>query len=242
MSAETVHSNDRSLRELAAHALLWDRDRRVVEQITTVLRADGHEVHPASEPARAWACLGGDSPDLVVVGFGHPDDVDDVRRIRSRYSGPLVCFSEDADVRDRIQVFEIGADDVVPSPLSYEELAVRVRAVIRRSERDDHADAQVLACGPLTANVGTHQVYVGDRWVQLTTVEFSLITFLMRNPRTSFTRQELLQRVWGYHIGDTSTVSVHIRRLRRKLESDPTRPALIRTVWGSGYYFDPDAE
>lgn len=239
MSAEVVQGDAASG---VRHALVWDRDSRVVERIASVLRTHGHEVHPVSEREHAWSCLSKDEPDLAVLGFWHPDDIDDVKRVRARFGGPLVCFSGTADADDRIAVLRLGADDVVPRPLSYEELAVRVEAVIRRASDAKTADRQSLTCGPLTADEGTHQVRAGGEWVQLTTVEFALITFLMRNPRVSFTRQELLQRVWGYDIGDTSTVSVHIRRLRRKLESDPTRPALIRTVWGSGYYFDPAAE
>lgn len=225
------------------HALVWDRDSRVVKRIAEVLRVHGHEVHAVSQRERAWSCLTKDRPDLAVLGFWHPDDVEDVKRVRARFRGPLVCFSGTADAEERIAVLRLGADDVVPRPLSYEELAVRVAAVVRRADTEvDRHDEQLLACGPLTADHGTHQVRVSGEWVQLTSIEFSLITFLMRNPRISFTRPELLRDVWGYDIGDTSTVSVHIRRLRRKVESDPTRPALIRTVWGSGYYFDPAAE
>jgi DNA-binding response OmpR family regulator len=135
-----------------------------------------------------------------------------------------------------------GVDDVAPSPLSYEELALRVQAVARRSDLAGPDQPETLTCGAVTTDAGTHQVRLRGEWVQLTAVEFSLLAFLMRNPRVAYTRRDLLRQVWGYEIGDTSTVSVHIRRLRRKLERDATRPEMIRTVWGSGYYFDPSAD
>ena len=206
------------------------------------LEADGHDVHGPAIWDDAASCLAVDNPELAVVGFTDPGDVDDIRRIRSRFSGPLVCFGTTADARGRVEVFRLGADDVVPSPLSLDELTARVQAVIRRADAGDPEEQQLLVCGPLAAHAGMQQIRVRGTWVQLTTVEFLLMTFLMRNARVSFTREELLRQVWGYEIGDMSTVSVHVRRLRRKLEQDPTRPALIRTVWGSGYYYDSAAE
>ncbi len=227
------------------HALVWDPDRTVVNRVATALRHHGHQVHAVSDDAEAWQCLDEHHPDIAVLGLGGDRSPGVVRRIRSEFRGPLVCYSDVAGADARIAALTQGADDVVPSPVSYRELALRVRAVARRSDggepdaEDDGTD--VIASGPLTADPGTHQVLRDDQWVQLTAVEFSLLAFLMRNPRTSFTRRQLLRQVWGYEIGDTSTVSVHVRRLRRKLERDPAHPTLICTVWGSGYYYEPSA-
>lgn len=224
------------------HALVWERDREIATRVADALRRHGHEVHTVSCADDAGSCLDEDRPDLMVVGFGQPGDLRLVRRVRSSFPGPMVCYSATASARDRIELLTVGVDDVVPSPLSYEELALRVDAVARRSDVPDGRQPESLTCGAVTADSGTHQVRLRGDWVQLTSVEFSLLAFLMRNPRVAFTRRDLLRQVWGYEIGDTSTVSVHIRRLRRKLERDSTRPEMIRTVWGSGYYFDPTAQ
>jgi DNA-binding response OmpR family regulator len=224
------------------HALVWDRDMQAAVRVAHELRRDGHDVHAVATRDAAETCLDGDRPDLVVVGCSRMDDHQQVRRVRAMFSGPLLCYSATAGVQDRIELLAAGVDDVVPSPLSYAELALRVQAVARRSDLTDPSPPDMLTCGAITADGGTHQALLRGEWVRLTAVEFSLLAFLMRNPRVAFTRRELLRQVWGYEIGDTSTVSVHIRRLRRKLEQDPTRPEMIRTVWGSGYYFDPSAD
>jgi DNA-binding response OmpR family regulator len=225
------------------HALVWDDDPGTVARVSGTLRRHGHHVHAVHDLDELGACLTDDHPDMLVLGVDEPEHVDQVRDLRRRFSGPVVCYSNAAGARDRIALLASGVDDVVPSPLSYEELALRVRAVARRADGGDTTDgAPVFACGAVTADPGTHQIQLRDEWVQLTAIEFRLLAFLMRNPRVAFTRRELLRRVWGYEIGDTSTVSVHVRRLRQKLEQDATRPEMIRTVWGSGYYFDPLAE
>ncbi|HSJ47199.1 MAG TPA: response regulator transcription factor [Euzebyales bacterium] len=224
------------------HALVWDRDREVAAKVAHALRRHGHDVHAVTTGDAVETCLDGHQPELMIVGCSQAQDLRCVRRLRAVFSGPLLCYSATAGARDRIELLAAGVDDVVPSPLSYEELALRVQAVARRSDLTDPEQLDELTCGPVRADGGTHQVHLRGEWVQLTAVEFSLLAFLMRNPRVAFTRRDLLRNVWGYEIGDTSTVSVHIRRLRRKLEQDATRPEMIRTVWGSGYYFDPSAD
>lgn len=224
------------------HALVWERDGDVAAKVAQELRRNAHTVHTVAECDDVRTCLEGDRPDLVIVGSRDARDLGEIRRLRAQFSGPLLCYGCTADARDRIALLAAGVDDVAPSPLSYQELALRAQAVARRSELADASEPDTLTCGAVTADRGTHQVHLRGAWVQLTAVEFSLLAFLMRNPRVAYTRRDLLRRVWGYEIGDTSTVSVHIRRLRRKLERDATRPEMIRTVWGSGYYFDPSAD
>jgi DNA-binding response OmpR family regulator len=224
------------------HGVVWDSDPEIVGRVARALRDHGHDVHAVGCRDEAAACLAHHRPDLLVVGFRTTDDLRQLQRLRAAFDGPIVCYSYASATRDRIRLLAFGVDDVVPSPLSYEELALRVRAVARRAEIGNEHQRGPLTCGPVTADRGTHQVLVRGDWVQLTAVEFSLLAFLMGSPRVAYTRRELLRQVWGYEIGDTSTVSVHIRRLRRKLERDATRPELIRTVWGSGYYFDPSVD
>jgi DNA-binding response OmpR family regulator len=223
------------------HALVWDDDPGTVARVSSALRRRGHDVHAVDDHDDVGACLAHDHPDMLVLGVNEAHHIERAQDLRRRFAGPVVCYSNAAGARDRIALLASGVDDVVPSPLSYEELALRVQAVARRSEGGDDG-GRVFTCGAVTADRGTHQIHLRDEWVQLTAIEFGLLAFLMRNPRVAFTRRDLLRRVWGYEIGDTSTVSVHVRRLRQKLEQDPTRPEMIRTVWGSGYYFDPSAE
>lgn len=240
MSAAVADSQPAVVR--LRHVLVWDRDREIAAKVAEALRRYGHAVHAVTECDGVDTCLDGDQPDLMVVGFSDADDLPRVRQLRTRFGGPLLCYSCTGGARDRIALLAAGVDDVTPSPLSYEELVLRVQAVARRSDLIDPDQRDTLTCGAVTADGGTHQVRLRGEWVQLTAVEFSLLAFLMRNPRVAYTRRDLLRQVWGYEIGDTSTVSVHIRRLRRKLERDATRPEMIRTVWGSGYYFDPSAD
>lgn len=221
------------------HAVVWDADALSGRRVAGALRRDGHHVHLVGSPERLDTCLTHDDPDLMVAAFRSDDDARSIGALRARFNGPLVCYSETAEAATRIRLLRDGVDDVAPSPLSLDELRLRVQAVARRGGRQDLL-AQPDVAG-LTIDSGTHRVRVRGDWVQLTSVEFALLTFLMRHPSVAFTRRELLRRVWGHEIGDTSTVSVHVRRLRRKLERDTGRPEMIRTVWGSGYFFEPSA-
>ncbi|MGH2929376.1 MAG: winged helix-turn-helix domain-containing protein, partial [Solirubrobacteraceae bacterium] len=152
------------------------------------------------------------------------------------------------DETDRLAGFEIGADDYVTKPFSPRELAMRVRSVLRRSRSaaptglpgsPGQAEQGMLTDRDVAVDLAAHEVRIGGRLVQLTSREYDLLVFLLRNPRQAFTREQLLSEVWGWTFGDTSTVTVHVRRLREKLEADPTMPRRIVTVWGVGYRYEP---
>jgi DNA-binding response OmpR family regulator len=148
------------------------------------------------------------------------------------------------DETDRLVGFETGADDYVTKPFSPRELALRVRSVLRRSRGaglPDKGDLGALADGDLLVDLAAHEVRTSGDLVQLTSREYDLLVYLMKNPRKAFTREQLLADVWSWSFGDTSTVTVHVRRLREKLEADPTLPRRIVTVWGVGYRFEPEA-
>jgi len=142
---------------------------------------------------------------------------------------------------DRILGLDLGADDYVSKPFSPRELTARVKAVLRRSGSQlDEADRTgTLEYDGLEINLAAREAHVRGELATLTAREFELLTYLARRPRQVFRRDELLERVWGYTYGDTSTVTVHIRRLREKIEDDPSAPRRITTVWGVGYRFDP---
>jgi DNA-binding response OmpR family regulator len=145
---------------------------------------------------------------------------------------------------DRILGFETGADDYVTKPFSPRELALRVRSVLRRARGGGLSGTPslgVMADGDLAVDLGAHEASLGATLVPLTSREYDLLVFLMGHPRQAFTREQLLEQVWNWSFGDTSTVTVHVRRLREKLEADPTLPQRIVTVWGVGYRYEPEA-
>jgi DNA-binding response OmpR family regulator len=161
------------------------------------------------------------------------------RWIRSRSSVPVVMLTARGEEADRIVGLEIGADDYVTKPFSPRELVARIRAVLRRAAPVPAAEER-LAFGDLVIDAAFREVTRAGVPVRLTAKEFDLLWFLASNPRRVFSRDHLMQRVWGYEATiDTGTVTVHIRRLREKLEDDPSRPQWLETVWGVGYRFAP---
>lgn len=224
----------------ARHAVVWDRDARMAIRIGNALRRQAHTVHVVHEPAALHRCLRADDPDLMIVGLDEiaivPADVFSVD------GPPVIGYTTVADPLLRARFLDSGAADVVPAPLSIPELEARVRAVLARTSSDVDAVPGTLTCGAMEVDPSTSRVRVRSSWVSLTALELKLLSFLMQHPSRAFSREALLERVWGFSMGDTSTVSVHIRRLRLKLEEDPARPVIIRTVWGVGYYLEPPAE
>jgi DNA-binding response OmpR family regulator len=156
-------------------------------------------------------------------------------------------LSARGEEEDRITGLEVGADDYVTKPFSPRELVLRVDSVLRRSRSRAGAGpppagpAEVLRAGGLTVETGARRAARGEQELSLTLREFDLLAWFLAHPGRAYSREELMRVVWGWEFGDLSTVTVHVRRLRAKIEEDPAEPALIRTVWGVGYRFDPDA-
>jgi len=179
-------------------------------------------------------------PDLVVIDVGDERGRGLFRTVRQRGAVPVIMISPSADADDRAWGLDLGADDFVPVPMSPSELVARTRSVLRRHPPAPRARANdLLTAGPVVLDRQTRRVRVLERWVALTTKEFALLDFLVCHPGETFHRDVLLERVWGYTFGDASTVVVHVRRLREKVEPDPSHPVLVVTVWGAGYCFDP---
>ena len=159
--------------------------------------------------------------------------------IRSRSQLPVIMVTALAEEADRLIGLELGADDYLTKPFSPRELVARVKAVLRRASAPA-ALATRIEIGDLVIDPGRREVRKGGSSLQLTTLEFDLLSFLAGNPNQVFSRRELMDRVWGYASAlDTGTVTVHVRRLREKIEDDPSRPQHLETVWGSGYRFTP---
>jgi DNA-binding response OmpR family regulator len=231
--------------DLPGRIVVVDDDPTVADVVTRYLIRDGHSVQSVSDGYQALDLIAKSPPDLVVLDLMLPgiDGLEVCRRLRERWPIPVVMLTARGDENDRLAGFEIGADDYVTKPFSPRELAMRVRSVLRRARGaglPDKPDQGVIADRELSIDLAAHEVRIGGRLIQLTSREYDLLLFLMRNPRQAFTREQLLAEVWGWTFGDTSTVTVHVRRLREKLEPDPTIPRRIITVWGIGYRYEPE--
>ena len=231
----------------AGHILLVDDDATVTEVLSRYLEREGFAVEAVADGDTALAAARATPPDLVVLDLMLPgiDGLEVCRRLREDAPVPVVMLTARGDESDRIAGLELGADDYVVKPFSPRELTARVKAVLRRAQGALPADAgaagadPVLRAGGLVVDTAARQVWQDGAEIALTAREFELLAFLMRHPRRAFRREELFEQVWGWTYGDTATVTVHVRRLREKVEADPADPRLIVTVWGVGYRFEP---
>jgi DNA-binding response OmpR family regulator len=227
-----------------ARVLVVDDEPVVCDVLTRYLEREGFEVDTAADGDDALARFEATHPDLVVLDLMLPrrDGFAVFREIRSRSESPVIMLTARGEVTDRIVGLQTGADDYISKPFSPSEVAARVRAVLRRARRADAADGEsaVLDFGDLEIEVPKHEVRVSERPVQLTPKEFELLHFLAGHPGVVFSRHQLLDALWDVAFaGDSSTVTVHVRRLREKIERDPSSPRHLVTVWGAGYRFDP---
>jgi DNA-binding response OmpR family regulator len=221
--------------------LVVDDDATIRDVVRRYLERDGHTVLLAGDGESGLALAGQTLPDLVVLDLMLPgiDGLEMFRRLRARSPVPVVMLTALGEESDRISGLQLGADDYVTKPFSPAELALRVTSVLRRSRATPPlVSADVLADGELAVDVAGRWASRDGAALALTGREFDLLVFLLRHRGQVFTRVELLDRVWGWSFGDHSTVTVHVRRLREKIEADPTRPVRIATVWGVGYRYD----
>jgi DNA-binding response OmpR family regulator len=219
--------------------LVVDDEPIVREVVIRYLRREGYETLEAADGLRARELLERHEPSLVVLDLMLPgtDGLELCRWIRSRSDLPVIMLTARGEEADRIVGLELGADDYVTKPFSPRELAVRVRAVLRRATAP-HRPEEMLTFGELEIDAGAREVTKAGKPLKLTAKEFDVLYFLASNPRRVFSRDHLMERVWGYSTAlDTGTVTVHIRRLREKIEDDPSRPRFLETVWGVGYRF-----
>ncbi len=224
-----------------AHVLVVDDDHTVREVVVSYLRAHGHEVAEAADGEEALRSMREQAADLVVLDLMLPgiDGHEVCRQLRRTSDVPVIMLTALGAETDRVVGLQLGADDYVTKPFSPRELALRVDSVLRRTADVAPDLAPVLNDGDLTVDSRGHTVTRAGRALPLTGREFDLLRFLVGNPGVAFSRDDLLQQVWGWSIGDSSTVTVHVRRLREKIEPDPTHPRRLVTVWGVGYRWDP---
>jgi two-component system response regulator ResD len=223
--------------------LVVEDDATVAEVVVRYLEREGFAVEAVADGRVAVERAGCSLPDLVVLDLMLPglDGLEVCRRLRAVAPIPVIMLTARGEESDRVLGLELGADDYVAKPFSPRELTARVKSVLRRAQGPlaPVATPAVVEAGGLVIDVAAREVRRDGRLVALTAREFDLLVFLARSPRRAFRREELLEHVWGYTYGDTSTVTVHIRRLREKLEPNPSAPERIQTVWGVGYRFDP---
>ena len=223
--------------------LLADDDETVVDVVERYLRREGFTVVSVGDGASALASAIADPPDLLILDLMLPgiDGFEVCRRLRALAPVPVIMLTARGDESDRVIGLELGADDYVSKPFSPKELTARVKAVLRRARGPLAAVGQAastLRVDNIELDLAGREAHVGGERLTLTSREFELLAFMMRHPGRAFRREELLQHVWGYSTGDTSTVTVHMRRLREKVERDAAHPERLVTVWGVGYRFD----
>jgi DNA-binding response OmpR family regulator len=221
--------------------LVVDDEPTIVEVVELYLLREGFKVLTAVDGHAALSAVRQQRPDLIVLDLMLPglSGLDVTRQLRASGALPIIMLTARGEEADRVVGLELGADDYVTKPFSPRELVARVKAVLRRAQpapTPEPADTHVIAIGGLRLDAAARSVTVDGQPISLTAREFDLLLFLMRRPSQVFTREQLLDNVWGYTFAsDMSTVTVHIRRLREKIERDPTNPTLLQTVWGVGY-------
>jgi DNA-binding response OmpR family regulator len=222
--------------------LLVDDDHTVAEVVVRYLELDGFEVEWVADGRAAVDRALADPPDLIVLDLmlPHVDGLEVCRRVRALNPVPVIMLTARSEESDRVGGLDLGADDYVSKPFSPRELVSRVKAVLRRTAGATSANGPTkLEAGDLVVDVPARQAFLRGTPVPLTAREFELLAHLMSHPRRAFRREELMERVWGTRFGDHSTVTVHVRRLREKIEDDPAKPRWVTTVWGVGYRFEP---
>ncbi len=221
-----------------------DDEITIRDVVRRYLELDGFRVVEAESGTEALERLNDQPADLILLDImlAGPDGFSIARTLRSRSDQadvPIIMLTSRGEEADRITGFELGVDDYVVKPFSPRELVARVKAVLRRSA-PDKGDERPIRAGNFDIDPVRRAVTVDGKAVTLTAKEFDLLYLFGRHPQQVFTREQLLDRVWGYEFyGDESTVTVHIRRLREKIEPDPANPRYIQTVWGVGYKFEP---
>ena len=227
---------------MAQRVLVVDDERTVTEVVERYLRREGYDVAVAGDGEEALRLAREWEPDLVVLDLMLPlvDGLEVCRRLRKDTQLPIIMLTARGEETDRVVGLEMGADDYVVKPFSPRELVARVKSVLRRAVSGPVQEpGGSLRFESITINPQTRGVTVSNKEIHLTAKEFDLLLFMATYKGQVFTRSQLMDQVWDYtYAADSSTVTVHVRRLREKIEADPIRPRFIKTVWGVGYKFD----
>lgn len=220
--------------------LFADDDLDIQQAVCFVLEEAGYEVHFAADGAHAFDLWQALSVDLVILDVMMPnlDGLEVCRRIRQSSNVPIIMLTARGQEDDAVQAFEMGADDYIVKPFRPRELVARVRAILKRSSQQEVSQKK-LAFGSLLMDLEAHRVTYRDKNIQMTPMEFKLLKYLMEHAGMVLSKEDLLQNVWGYppSANDMNLIEATVRRLRKKVEKDPSHPRYIKTVWGTGYRF-----
>jgi two-component system response regulator ResD len=219
-----------------SRVLVVDDDDTIAGVVAGYLERAGHTASCVGDGNAALKTIEADPPDLIVLDIMLPeiDGLEVCRRVRATTPDlPIIMLTALGEAEDRIAGLEVGADDYVTKPFSPRELVLRIDSVLRRSTPS--RPGRTLSAGSITVDRAARRALRNGVELMLTVRELDLLAFLMEHPDVAFTREQLMREVWGWTFGDQSTVTVHVRRLREKVEDDPTNPTLIKTVWGVGY-------
>ena len=222
--------------------LIVDDEENICELVRLYIEKEGFDAIIANDGQEAVAKFNKEKPDLILLDIMLPikDGWQVCREIRAQSKVPIIMLTAKGETFDKVLGLELGADDYVVKPFEPKELIARIRAVLRRSADsvDEKADEDELSFDGLKINQSTYEVYIDDKKVEMPPKEFELLYFLAKNTNKVFTRDQLLDEIWGYEFfGDSRTVDVHIKRIREKLEGD-NRTWALKTVWGVGYKFE----
>lgn len=233
----------RGMPDTRGTVLVVEDDPVLADVLRRYVASAGYAVEVAGDGPAAVEAHRRVAPDLVVLDLMLPgfDGLEVCRRIRQEAPTPVIMLTARGEESDRIAGLELGADDYIAKPFSPREVLLRIDAVLRRAAASGSPAAHrgVLSDGGLVLDSAAHAVTLDGVPLALTAREYDLLAHLMAHPRTAFTREELLRDVWGWEIGDKSTVTVHVRRLREKLGDDAEAPTRVVTVWGIGYRYEP---
>ncbi len=223
--------------------LVVDDEKTLVKALSFNLEKEGFRVEQAYDGEEALKKVFEIKPDIVVLDLMLPevDGFEVCRRIRKKLEVPIIMLTARSEDIDKVLGLELGADDYLTKPFNSRELVARIKAILRRSTVRDEEARKLIQIGRLQVDLLQHRVRLGEQEIGLTSKEFALLSFLAANAGNVYSREQLLEQVWGYdYYGDVRTVDVHIRHLREKLEKDPGNPELIITVWGTGYKIRED--
>ncbi len=226
---------------MSRRIMVVDDDPAIVKIIEHALKKEGLEVIAANSGREALELLSRDRPDLVLLDIMMPgmDGFETFQKLKAVADVPVIMLSARSDELDRVAGLRMGVDDYQTKPFSPTEIALRIKAVLRRAGENRNRGRSVLNHGELTIDSRGRQLNINGKNVDLTPKEFDLLWLLASNPNRVFTKGQILDLVWdSTYFGDENTVMVHIRRLREKIESNPSQPAYIKTVWGTGYKFE----
>ncbi|AFL98771.1 response regulator with CheY-like receiver domain and winged-helix DNA-binding domain [Desulfitobacterium dehalogenans ATCC 51507] len=225
--------------------MLVDDERSIQKAVEYIVRENGYQFCYVDNGLEALAVFTRESPDLLILDVMLPglDGFAVCEKIRAFSDVPIIFLSAKGDIVDKGIGFKMGGDDYLVKPFSSMELDFRIKALLRRPHRVDdepNNSDEVLKVGDLEIRLNEYEVYAGGEKVDLTSKEFEVLTFFAKHRGQVFTREQLLDRIWGLDFeGDTNTVTVFIRRIREKIEADPAKPQYLLTVWGVGYKFRP---